>query len=113
MNKLLQYMIGAGNVSDKFLPQLTKAQKGFTALPTDLNKYDNIPNPAAVRANAEKLMQFKKAQAAKIAAERQGTITQAAPKRSAASKAWAIATNPMTALSYKAKEDHVILLTWL
>ena len=103
MNKLLQYMIGAGNVSDKFLPQLTKAQKGFTALPMDLNKYDNIPNPSVVRSNAEKLMQFKKAQAAKAAAERQGTISQAAPKRSAASKAWAIATNPMTALSYKAK----------
>jgi hypothetical protein len=34
MNKLLQYMIGAGNVSDKFLPHLAKAQKGFTALPT-------------------------------------------------------------------------------
>lgn len=27
-------MIGAGNVSDKFLPHLAKAQKGFTALPT-------------------------------------------------------------------------------
>lgn len=105
MNKLLQYMIGAGNVSDKVLPQLAKAQKGFTALPMmqNLTKYDNIPNPAAVRANAERLMQFKKAEANRLAAERQGTITQAAPKRSAASKAWAIATNPMTALSYKAK----------
>lgn len=105
MNKLLQYMIGAGNVSDKVLPQLAKAQKGFTSLPImqNLTKYDNIPNPAAVRANAERLMQFKKAEANRLAAERQGTITQAAPKRSAASKAWAIATNPMTALSYKAK----------
>ena len=105
MNKLLQYMIGAGNVSDKILPQLAKAQKGFTSLPImqNLTKYDNIPNPAAVRANAERLMQFKKAEANRLAAERQGTITQAAPKRSAASKAWAIATNPMTALSYKAK----------
>ena len=105
MNKLLQYMIGAGNVSDKVLPQLAKAQKGFTALPMmqNLTKYDNINNPAAVRANAERLMQFKKAEANRLAAERQGTITQAAPKRSAASKAWAIATNPMTALSYKAK----------
>ena len=33
MNKLLQYMIGAGNVSDKFLPHLAKAKKGYTALP--------------------------------------------------------------------------------
>lgn len=37
----------------------------------------------------------------RAAAERQGSIKAAPPKRSAVSKAWAVATNPMTALSYK------------
>ena len=39
MNKLLQYMIGAGNVSDKFLPNLPKAQVGFNGLPIDMTRY--------------------------------------------------------------------------
>lgn len=37
----------------------------------------------------------------------QGEIRQAGPERSAASKAWAIATHPMTALSYKVKGQDI------
>ena len=38
---------------------------------------------------------------------KQGQIRKAEPDRSAASKAWAIATHPMTALSYKAKGQDI------
>lgn len=118
MNKLLQYMIGAGNVSDKFLPHLAKAQKGYTALPiyqskgqvkevlnnlNNLNRYDSFQSPSAIRANAEKQLEFKKMQAAKNLQERRGTIRQAAAPRSTISKAIAVAANPLTALSYKVK----------
>jgi hypothetical protein len=33
MNKLLQHIMNAGDVSDKFLPHLAKAKKGYIALP--------------------------------------------------------------------------------
>ena len=39
--------------------------------------------------------------------ERQGSIKQSAPERSAASKAWAVATHPMTALQYKVKGQNI------
>jgi len=39
--------------------------------------------------------------------KKQGEIKKAAPKRSAVSKAWAIATHPMTALAYKAKGQDI------
>jgi hypothetical protein len=42
-----------------------------------------------------------KAQMAQSAFQNQGTIKKAGPERSTASKAWAIASHPMTALKYK------------
>ena len=39
-------MIGAGNVSDKFLPHLTKAQKGYTALPQA--QWGQLVNPTTI-----------------------------------------------------------------
>jgi N-acetyl-anhydromuramyl-L-alanine amidase AmpD len=47
--------------------------------------------------------EFKK----RDAINKQGTITTAPPKRSAKSKAWAIATNPMTALQYKVRGERI------
>jgi hypothetical protein len=45
--------------------------------------------------------------ASKKSVENQGQIKKAGPKRSAASKAMAIATNPMTALKYKVKGQDI------
>jgi hypothetical protein len=52
MNKLLQYMIGAGNVSDKYLPHLVKYQNRGEVKKSPLLDmstlrpvYDNIPSP--------------------------------------------------------------------
>ena len=39
-------MIGAGNISDKFLPHLTKAQKGYTALPQA--QWGQLVNPTTI-----------------------------------------------------------------
>jgi hypothetical protein len=96
MNKLLQHIVDAGDVDHKILP--TYQMRGEV-------KYDNIPSPASMRNKAELEFQFKKMQAAKNQAaqnaQRYGVIRQAEAPQSMASKAWSIATNPMTALAYK------------
>jgi hypothetical protein len=96
MNKLLQHIIDAGDVDHKILP--TYQMRGEV-------RYDNIPSPASMRNKAELDFQFRKMQAAKTQAaqnaQRYGVIRQAEPPQSMASKAWSIATNPMTALAYK------------
>jgi hypothetical protein len=96
MNKLLQHIVDAGDVDHKILP--TYQMRGEV-------KYDNIPSPASMRNKAELELQFKKMQAAKNQAaqnaQRYGVIRQAEAPQSMASKAWSIATNPMTALAYK------------
>ena len=96
MNKLLQHIVDAGDVDHKILP--TYQMRGEV-------KYDNIPSLASMRNKAELELQFKKMQAAKNQAaqnaQRYGVIRQAEAPQSMASKAWSIATNPMTALAYK------------
>jgi len=102
MNKLLYHIMQAGDVSHKFLPNLPKAQKGYINLnPVTRPVYDNIPSPAMMRA---KVMQEEKARAARYMREqeeRQGSIRQAGPPQSTASKVWNVMTHPMTALEYK------------
>lgn len=109
MNKLLQHIMNAGDVSDKFLPFLEQYQMKGEVLINPLNRpvYDNIPNPAALRAKAEMDIKAKQQAAYKAMMEKQGTIKQAEPERSGKSKAWAIMTNPMTALSYKVKGQDI------
>jgi hypothetical protein len=111
MNKLLQHIINAGDVDHKILPGLPKMQRaGIVMFKPPANEkavYDNIPNPAVVRAKMQKDAVAKQAIAKRAAdqaaRDRQGYIRQAPPPRSMASKAWAIATNPMTAFAYKAQ----------
>src|SRR5574343_450009 len=62
-------------------------------------------NPSLDRFNREqKALEIAKNRAR---AAKQGEIRQAEPKRSALSKAWAVATNPMTALSYKIQGKNI------
>lgn len=97
-----------------YMSRLPKAQKGFTI--TDLARQMQTQNvsrgdmqsyyPQIQRMKQQPEVQKLKAQNVELAkqraaAERQGTIRAAEPRRSSISKAWAIATNPMTALSYK------------
>jgi len=109
MNKLLQHIIDAGDVDHKILPGLQKMQKAgivmFKPAANEKAVYDNIPNPAVVRSQmakdaAAKQLLAKRA-ADQAARDRHGYVYQAPAPRSMASKAWAIATNPMTALAYK------------
>jgi len=111
MNKLLQYLMSQPNVEHKILPGLQKMQKAgvvmFKPPVSEKPVYDNIPNPAVVRSQmvkdaAAKQVLAKRA-ADQAARDRQGYIRQAPAPKSMASKAWAIATNPMTALAYKAQ----------
>lgn len=97
-----------------YMSKLPKAQKGIGFQKTigliaqrPAPVYDNIPNPALYRAKAEMAIQAKNAAAAAAIREKQGEIRPAGPKRSAMSKAWAIATNPMTALKYKMKGQDI------
>jgi uncharacterized protein (DUF1778 family) len=111
MNKLLQHIINAGDVDHKILPGLPKMQRaGIVMFKPPANEkavYDNIPNPAVVRAKMQQDAVAKQAIAKRAAdqaaQDRHGYIRQAPPPRSMASKAWAIATNPMTAFAYKAQ----------
>jgi len=113
MNKLLIHMMNAGDIDHRILPGLQKMQKAGTVTrfqlpPVDadnISRYSSIPTPGSMRTKAELDFQFNKTRAAQINAsknaERYGVIRQAEAPRSMASKAWAIATNPMTALKYK------------
>ena len=97
MNKLLQHIMAAGDVSHKYLPHLEKYQtkgqvqntgpmtmadliEGARRKPT----YDRIPTPGSMSEKA------KHDAAAKVyaAIEKQGEIRPAGPKRSAVNKAW-------------------------
>lgn len=85
-----------------------KAQFG-TFVPKPV--YDNIPSPNRLRikaendqmalANAKKATEAARAAAIEQATMNPATISKTEPKRSAASKAWAIAAHPLTALQYK------------
>jgi hypothetical protein len=112
MNKLLIHMMNAGDIDHRILPGLQKMQKAgqvrrFTmpAIQQDFSSNDNLANPIAVRKRMEADFITKrnidKRNALQAAQDRQGYIRQAGAPRSAASKAWAIMTNPMTALKYK------------
>ena len=113
MNKLLIHMMNAGDIDHRILPGLQKMQKAGTVtrfqLPLvdadKISRYSSIPTPGSMRTKAELDFQFNKTRAAQINAsknaDRYGVIRQAEAPRSMASKAWAIATNPMTALKYK------------
>lgn len=113
MNKLLQHMIGAGDVHHKFLPFIQQFQPGGqkgSSLPVWAREMPRATGDIATLPGVQAPMQsFRRqeviaqnAEKAKRPVQRPpAQIRQAAPKRSAASKAWAIATNPMTALSYK------------
>ena len=109
MNKLLQHIIDAGDVDHKILPGLPKMQRaGIVMFKPPANEkavYDNIPNPAVVRTKMQKDAIAKQALAKRAAdqaaRDRQGYIRQAEAPQSMGSKAWSIATNPMTALAYK------------
>ena len=117
MNKLLIHMMNAGDIDHRILPGLQKMQKAgqvrrFTmpAIQKDFvdnSSNDNLANPIAIRKKMQDDFIAKrnidKRNAAQAAQDRQGYIRQAEPPRSAASKAWAIMTNPMTALAYKAQ----------
>jgi len=112
MNKLLIHMMNAGDIDHRILPGLQKMQKAgqvrrFTmpAIQQDFSSNDNLANPIAVRKRMEADFITKrnidKRNALQAAQDRQGYIRQAEAPRSAASKAWAIMANPMTALKYK------------
>ena len=117
MNKLLIHMMNAGDIDHRILPGLQKMQKAgqvrrFTmpAIKKDFinnSSNDNLANPIAIRKKMQDdfiaKQNIAKRNAAQAAQDRQGYIRQAEPPRSAASKAWAILTNPMTALAYKAQ----------
>jgi hypothetical protein len=105
-------MMNAGDIDHRILPGLQKMQKAgqvrrFTmpAIQQDFSSNDNLANPIAVRKRMEADFITKrnidKRNALQAAQDRQGYIRQAEAPRSAASKAWAIMTNPMTALKYK------------
>jgi len=101
MNKLLQLLVDTGDVSHRALPGLQKAQVGGTSLfqaPAPI--YDNIPSLGAVRKNIMMQQQAAQQAANRAAQERQGSISKAEAPRSASSKAWAMATHPMTAAQY-------------
>jgi hypothetical protein len=103
-NKLLQLLVQTGDVSDKFLPNLLpKAQKGIIVPPPNLNKYDNIPNPATVRRDIMMREQVAQQAARQALRDKQGYIRNAEPDESGPSRVWNIMTNPMTALSYKTR----------
>lgn len=66
MNKLLQYMIGAGNVSDKYLPHLVKYQSRGEVKKSPLLDmstlrpvYDNIPSPEKMLESYKPLDELK------------------------------------------------------
>jgi hypothetical protein len=112
MNKLLQHIINAGDVDHKILPGLPKMQNAgqvrrfiMPTLQKDIIRNDNIPSPIAVRTKMQNdfiaKQDIAKRKAIQAAQDRQGYIRQAEPAQSMASKAWSIATNPMTALAYK------------
>jgi hypothetical protein len=111
MNKLLQHIMNAGDVDHKILPGLQKMQKAglvmFKPPASEKAVNDNIPNAAIVRKKLQEDFVAKQVLAKRAAdqafRDRQGYIRQAEAPRSVASKAWAIATNPMTAFAYKAQ----------
>ena len=112
-------MMNAGDVNHKILPGLQKMQGGGlskASVPTltsstqpksnlgiSTNLKSGTYKPTSKVIAQEILKKQQDIANAEAMADRYGVIRQATPKRSAASKAWAIATNPMTALSYKAK----------
>lgn len=108
MNKLLQHLIDIGDVDHKILPVLQSFQKGgrFQLLPlmtryTPKSTGDIASLPGVQRPMQNFQKQLTAAKNAEDARRVTAEIRQAPPKRSPASKAWAVLTNPMTALRYK------------
>jgi hypothetical protein len=93
-------------IMEQYMVRLPKAQGGLI-VPRMAPVYDNIPNPASFRAKAEMNTRAQQNAAYKAMKEKQGEIRPAGPKRSPVSKAWAVATNPMTALKYKVKGQNI------
>jgi hypothetical protein len=117
MNKLLQYLMSKPNVQYRILPGLQKMQGGGgskASVPTltsstqpksnlgiSTNLKSGTYQPTSKVIAQEILKKQQDIANAEAMADRYGVIRQAPPPRSLASKAWAIATNPMTALAYK------------
>ena len=117
MNKLLIHMMNAGDIDHRILPGLQKMQGGGrskASVPTltsstqpksnlgiSTNLKSGTYQPTSKVIAQEILKKQQDIANAEAMAERYGVIRQAEAPRSMASKAWAIATNPMTALKYK------------
>jgi hypothetical protein len=110
-------MMNAGDIDHRVLPGLQKMQKGGRfkvpaptltssvqpksnlGITTSLNSGTYKPTFAAM--SKEIIKKQRQIADAEEMADRYGVIRQAEAPRSMASKAWAIMTNPMTALKYK------------
>ena len=117
MNKLLIHRMNAGDIDHRILPGLQKMQGGGrskASVPTltsstqpksnlgiSTNLKSGTYQPTSKVIAQEILKKQQDIANAEAMAERYGVIRQAEAPRSMASKAWAIATNPMTALKYK------------
>ena len=102
-NKLLTYILQMQKQSStQSVPRLAKAQRGGAIVPpADINRYDNIPNPATVRKNIMMPEQAAQQTAQQVARDKQGYIRNAEPDQSRLSRLGNMLTHPMTALSYK------------
>ncbi len=113
MNKLLQYMIGAGNVSDKYLPHLVKYQNRGEVKKSPLLDmstlrpvYDNLPDPATMRRKAMDTVRVDNNAALKAIRQKQGEL-KPATSQGAVSKVLSVLANPVSAASYVVKGQRI------